>query len=210
MIVVVPRGVKAVNANEIMCLRATRVDLATGGGLGNARPMRFLPCRLLLPLALALPGTAFATEPGSSVATTPSATIAPDPLAPRSEVEASLHALVAPLRRRHVVRNEAGRFDVWLVSDLGFEQVSKALHGAVGSKRPLGDGMRLEQVTWVEPDRSYRVEGAGGGRTLRLRLTRHLKGAMVECEDLGDAADAPRWTPPWRTLPLLLWHGPAK
>lgn len=166
------------------------------------RSLRFLLLPLLLVLLVAaLP--AAAAEP-------PAAPAAVDPLAPRTEVEATLQALVGPIRRRHVVRNEAGRFDVWLVSELGFEPASKALHAAVGSKRPLGEGMRLEQVTWVEPDRSYRIEIAGGGRRLQARLTRHLKGALLECEDLGDPGDAPRWTPPWRTLPLLLWHGPAK
>jgi hypothetical protein len=131
---------------------------------------------------------------------------AADPLAPRTEAEAAVQAVAPPIEQRRTVRNDAGRYDVRLVSKLDFEKLSDLLRKAVGARRELGHGWRLEHWTYLETDRSY-VGDLTGQETWRLRLTRHLTGSLIELENLGDQADAPPWAPPYRPRPVLLPHG---
>lgn len=129
-----------------------------------------------------------------------------DPLAPRTQQEAALQDASQPIEQRLTVRNDAGRYDVWLVSGLDFEKLSDLLRKAVGARRDLGHGWRLEHWSYLEADRSY-VGDLTGESSWRLRLTRHLAGSLLEVENLGDQADAPPWAPPYRPRPVLLPHG---
>ena len=127
--------------------------------------------------------------------------------ATRGELEVALTALTDPVARRVVVRNEQNQYDVWLISKLDFEKVSEVFRQAISAKRTLSGGLRIERWTWIDADRSYVLDVVGGVKPYRVRLTRHLAGAMLELEGAGAARDAPRWAPPYRPRPILLPHG---
>jgi hypothetical protein len=127
--------------------------------------------------------------------------------ATRGELEVAMSELAGPLVRRAVVRNEQNLYDVWLISKLDFEKTSEVFRQAISAKRPLSGGLRIERWTWIDADRSYVLDVAGGAKPYRVRLTRHLGGAMLELESVGAAKDAPRWAPPYRPRPVLLPHG---
>ncbi len=127
-------------------------------------------------------------------------------MAPRTEAEAAVQTEAMPIGQRLTLRNEAGRYDVWLVSGLDFEKLSEKLRKAVSARRDLGDGWRLEQWTYLESDRSYVGSLVGQGE-YKLRLSRHLAGSLVELENAGNQADALPWAPPYRPRPVLLMHG---
>ena len=128
-------------------------------------------------------------------------------MAPRTEVEAAAQELLAPLGRRLTVRNDAGTHDVWLYSSLDFEKASEAFRVAISSKRLFSKVFRFERWTYLEPDRSYLIDVSGGSRPYRMRLTRHRGGSLLEVFEVGEIADAPRWSPTWRSQPVLLPHG---
>jgi len=123
-----------------------------------------------------------------------------------SPAERSLMALLGPIDQRHVVRNDAGHYDIWLISSLSLDAAADQVRKAIGSRRDLGDGARLQPWTWLEGDRSYLLELAGP-RRIKLRLTRHLKQSLIELEDLGTLAQAPPWAPAYMPPPLPLAHG---
>lgn len=130
-----------------------------------------------------------------------------DPPVTRGELEMAVGLLAEPLLRRTVIRNDQNLYDVWLISKLDFEKASEVYRQAISAKRPLSGGLRIERWTWIEPDRSYVLDVAGGEKPCRLRLSRHLAGALLELENAGVARDAPRWAPPYRPRPILLPHG---
>lgn len=132
---------------------------------------------------------------------------APTPQVHRSEGEEAILPLVDPVGKRFVLRNEQNLHDVWLISTLNFEKVAEAVRQAISTKRALPGGLRVDHWTWLEPDRSYVLELAGGTKPYRMRLTRHLNGSLLELENAGVPADAPRWAPPYRPRPILLPHG---
>lgn len=161
-------------------------------------PLSRLALSLLLGLAM-------------GVAAVPAVSQAAEPLPPpRTEVEAAARAVVEPVERRLVVRGETGTYDVWLVSGLDFDQAVESARRAISSKQRFGQGFFIERWTWLEPDRSYLVDLGGGTRPWRMRLTRHLTGSLLEVLGAGEAAEAPRWTPPYRPRPVLLTHGPVR
>lgn len=130
-----------------------------------------------------------------------------DAMAPRTEAEAALQSQALPLDQRLTLRNDAGRYDVWLFSRLDFDKLSDGLRKAVGARKDLGGNWRLERWTWLEPDRSYVADLTGPGRVWQVRLTRHRAGSLVEIVDVGAIADAPPWAPLYRPMPVLLPHG---
>ncbi len=132
---------------------------------------------------------------------------AAEPSATRGQLEIAVSPLTEPLLRRTVVRNDQNQYDVWLISSLDFEKSSERYRQAISTKQALSGGLRIERWTWIEPDRSYVLDVTGGEKPYRLRLTRHLGGALLELENAGAAKDAPRWAPPYRPRPLLLPHG---
>ncbi|MSP91032.1 MAG: hypothetical protein EXR79_04385 [Myxococcales bacterium] len=128
--------------------------------------------------------------------------------AERDPAEIAVTPLLAPVRARRVVRADPA--DLWLVTDTDFDRVVALAQKWVSARRPLDGGLRLERFTFLEPDRSYVLELAGGARPARLRLSRHLDGALLELQQVGDPREAPRWAPPWRPPPVVLWHGPVR
>ena len=155
----------------------------------------FLPC---IVLSVSAPVWAQEPETANEVAETP---------VTRGELESAIGPLVEPLKRRVVLRNEQNLYDVWLISGLDFEKASEVYRQAISAKRTLSGGLRIERWTWLEPDRSYVLDVAGGEKPYRLRLTRHLAGALLEMEGVGAARDSARWAPPYRPRPVLLPHG---
>jgi len=131
----------------------------------------------------------------------------PSPTAPRTEIEAAAQELVAPVQKRLTVRNDGGGYDVWLLTALDFEKTTEAVRVAISSKRLFSNKFRMDRWTYLEPDRSYLIDVVGASRPYRLRLTRHVTGSLLEVQDAGEAADAPRWTPTYRAQPVLLPHG---
>lgn len=129
------------------------------------------------------------------------------PTAPKSALEAAVHGLLKPVQQRITVRNDAGSYDLWLVSGLDFDRVTEYFRAAISAKKQLGPGLRVQPWTYLEPDRSYLMDLTGASRPYRLRLTRHLAGTMLEMLDAGEASDAPRWSPAYRAKPILLLHG---
>lgn len=134
---------------------------------------------------------------------------AADPVT-RGELELAVSPLAEPLLRRLVFRNDQNLYDVWLISKIDFEKASELYRQSISAKRSLAGGLRIERWTWIEPDRSYVLDIAGGEKPYRLRLTRHLAGSLLELENAGVARDAPRWAPPYRPRPVLLPHGAAR
>ena len=127
--------------------------------------------------------------------------------AARGELEVAIGALVEPLARRVVVRNDQNLYNVWLISKLDVEKAYQACLNAVSANRRLAGNLRIERVTPIDADRSYVLDVVGGQKPYRVRLTRHLGGSMLELENAGAARDAPRWAPPYRPRPVLLPHG---
>ena len=132
------------------------------------------------------------------------------PAVVRSDLEAALTPLCEPLARRVVVRNDDNLYDVLLIAKLDFEKAAEVFRQAISTKRTLANGLRIERWTWIEPDRSYVLDIVGGEKPYRVRLTRHLAGAMLELDNVGAARDAPRWAPPYRPRPVLLPHGTSR
>jgi hypothetical protein len=128
----------------------------------------------------------------------------------RTQAELAVSPLVEVVKARRTLRGDGGLHDVWLVSDGDFDHLAERARTWVSARKALDGGMRLERFTFLEPDRSYVLELAGGGRSWKLRLSRHLQGSLLELPGLGAAADAPRWAPPWRPEPPLLFHGPLR
>ncbi len=163
-------------------------------------PQRRLPQHrhffLLAALQLALATTAYAQMPLDVL-----------PTAPKSALEAAVHPLLKPVLQRLTVRNDAGSYDLWLVSGLDFDRVTEYFRAAISAKKQLGPNLRVQPWTYLEPDRSYLMDLTGASRPYRLRLTRHLSGTMLEMLDAGEASDAPKWAPAYRAKPILLLHG---
>lgn len=128
-------------------------------------------------------------------------------LTPRTELEAAAQELLLPVTGRHVVRAADGGLELWLISDLPFEKSVAELRRAISSKRALRGGFSLQNWTYVDADRSGLLELVGGSAPRRLRLTRHLQGALLQVQDGADADEAPRWLPPFRPQALPLLHG---
>jgi len=129
------------------------------------------------------------------------------PTAAKSAVEAAVQGMLKPVRQRLTVRNDAGSYDLWLISGLDFDRVTEYFRAAISAKKQLGPGLQVQPWTYLEPDRSYLMDLTGASRPYRLRLTRHLAGTMLEMLDAGEASDAPRWSPAYRAKPILLPHG---
>ncbi len=128
-------------------------------------------------------------------------------LAPRTELEAAAQELLAPVTGRHVLRSPDGGLELWLISDQPFEKSVAELRRAISAKRSLRGGFSLQSWTYVDADRSGLLELAGGSAPRRLRLTRHLQGSLLQIQDGADAAEAPRWLPPFRPQAVPLFHG---
>lgn len=128
----------------------------------------------------------------------------------RGDLELAVTEMLQPLARRLVFRDDQNAYDVWLVAKLDFEQTAENFRQAISAKRQLASGFRIDRWTWLEPDHSYVIDVLGGPRPHRLRLTRHLTGALLELGGAGAADDAPRWAPPYRPRPILLPHGVAR
>ncbi len=125
----------------------------------------------------------------------------------QGDVEASAELLWPNIVHRRVVRTSDGSLNVWLRSDADFERAVQSLQKAQAGKKLLKGGLRIVRSALLDGDKSYLLDLAGGDRPWRLRLSRHLTGTQIEVQDLGEASDAPRWTPPLRPVPILLPHG---
>ncbi|MBM4346071.1 MAG: hypothetical protein FJ100_22085 [Deltaproteobacteria bacterium] len=132
-----------------------------------------------------------------------------DPPALRSPLESAVATWIAPVAQRLVVRNADGGLDVWLVGAGPFDAAIEAVRKAASARTAYDGGVRARGWTWLEPDKSYLVETSVGDDMVRLRLTRHGRGALVELQQTGTASEAPRWVPPYRPQPVLLLHGGA-
>jgi hypothetical protein len=132
-----------------------------------------------------------------------------EPLSLRSPLEAAVATWIAPVAQRLVVRNADGGLDVWLVGAGPFDAAMQAVRKAASARTTYDGGARAHGWTYLEPDRSYLVEAVVGEDPVRLRLTRHVTGTLVELQQTGTAAEAPRWVPPFRPLPVLMLHGGA-
>ena len=116
---------------------------------------------------------------------------------------------MAPLQQRLVVRNGDGGLDVWLVGATAFEVAVETVKRAVAARKTLDGGITLQRWTYLEPDKSWLLDLQVADEALRLRLTRHVTGSLFELQQTGTAAEAPRWTPPYRPQPVYLLHGGA-
>jgi len=125
----------------------------------------------------------------------------------QGDIEASAELLWPNIVHRRVVRTSDGSLNVWLRSDADFERAVQSLQKAQAGKKVLRGGLRIVRSALLDGDKSYLLDLAGGERPWRLRLSRHLSGTQIEVQDLGEASDAPRWTPPLRPTPILLPHG---
>lgn len=125
----------------------------------------------------------------------------------QGDIEASVELLWPNIVHRRVVRTSDGSLNVWLRSDADFERAVQSLQKAQAGKKVLRGGLRIVRSALLDGDKSYLLDLAGGERPWRLRLSRHLNGSQIEVQDLGEASDAPRWTPPLRPTPILLPHG---
>jgi hypothetical protein len=129
---------------------------------------------------------------------------------PRTAMEEAVQLLAEPVSRRLAVRSHDGSFDLWLVTRATLDQVTEQMRVAATSKRQLAGQFSLDRWTYVEPDHSYVVDILGASQPYKIRLTKHLQGALIEMVGAGESADAPRWSPPWRPQPLVFLHGPMK
>ncbi len=146
------------------------------------------------------------------VAATVTATAAPaaaDQPALKSPLEAAVATWIAPVGQRLVVRNADGGLDVWLIGANPFAEAIEAVRKAATARTAYDGGVRARGWTYLEPDKSYLVDGNVGDDPVRLRLTRHGSGTLVELQQAGTAAEAPRWVPPFRPQPVLMLHGGA-
>jgi len=66
------------------------------------------------------------------------------------------------------------------------------------------------RATWLDPDQTWWVDVEGGGRTLRMAVSRHRKGTRFVLRGLGQKRDVAPWAPPYRPLPINLPHGPLR
>lgn len=219
MIVVVRASVKAGIGRKFMMLRTYTIwhtlratifpYCHEGARLVFMKTRLFRPALFLLLSGVAMPPQAYGAteEPAASDGSgEPSNEIVGHTIV-QSELEVALVPVVEQVAKRLVLRNEQNLHDVWLVTRTDFEKVSEAIRQAISSKRALSGGLRIERWTWLEPDRSYVVDVAGGRKPWRFRLTRHMGGALLELYDAGAASDAARWAPPYRPKPILLPHG---
>ena len=129
---------------------------------------------------------------------------------PRTALEEAVQVLAEPVSRRLAVRSYDGSFDLWLVTRATLDQVTEQMRVAATSKKQLAGQFSLDRWTYVEPDHSYVVDILGASQPYKIRLTKHLQGALIEMVGAGESADAPRWSPPWRPQPLVFLHGPMK
>ncbi len=125
----------------------------------------------------------------------------------QGDAEATVDLLWPNVVSRRVVRTSDGSLNVWLRSDAEFERAVESLKKAQTGKKVLRGGLRIVRSAFLDGDKSYLLDLAGGERPWRLRLSRHLSGSLIEVQDLGEASDAPRWTPPLRPALILLPHG---
>ncbi|MBI5608864.1 MAG: hypothetical protein HY902_08275 [Deltaproteobacteria bacterium] len=125
----------------------------------------------------------------------------------QGDIETTAELLWPNIVHRRVVRTSDGSLNVWLRSDADFERAVQSLQKAQAGKKVLRGGLRIVRSALLDGDKSYLLDLAGGERPWRLRLSRHLAGTQIEVQDLGEASDAPRWTPPLRPTPILLPHG---
>ncbi|MSQ82954.1 MAG: hypothetical protein EXR77_08560 [Myxococcales bacterium] len=128
---------------------------------------------------------------------------------PKNELETAVSSWVAPLQQRLVVRNGDGGLDVWLIGATAFEVAVETVKRAVAARKTLDGGITLQRWTFLEPDKSWLLDLQVADEALRLRLTRHVTGSLFELQQTGTAAEAPRWTPPYRPQPVYLLHGGA-
>lgn len=127
----------------------------------------------------------------------------------RSSLESAVATWIAPVAQRLVVRNADGGLDVWLIGAGPFDAAMEAVRHAATARTTYDGGVRAHGWTYLEPDRSYLVDANVGDEPVRLRLTRHVKGTLVELQQTGTAAEAQRWVPPFRPQPVLMLHGGA-
>ncbi len=131
----------------------------------------------------------------------------PEPTVGPAEV--AVRTVVGNVKDRIVVRDGPAQIDVWLFCEMSFDKMSEQIRGAISTRRALVGGFRISHWTWIEPDRTYLIDLVGP-KQLRIRMTRHLKGTLLILPGIGSAKDAPRWTPPYRPLPLNMPHGPVR
>ena len=127
----------------------------------------------------------------------------------RTPLESAVATWIAPVGQRLVVRNGDGGLDVWLIGGSPFDTAIEAIRRAVSARQPYDGGVRALGWTYLEPDRTYLVDARVAEEPVRLRLSRHMSGCLVELQQTGTAAEAPRWTPPFRPQPIALLHSEA-
>lgn len=156
---------------------------------------------LLIAAALALPTLICASLIGQAGADSPSATAAVDP------AEFAVRTFAATVDDRIVVRDGPAQLDVWLFAKVPFAELADRIRNAISTKKQLVGGYSFEGWTWIEPDRTYLIDVVGPTK-VRVRMSRHLDGTLLVLPELGKAADAARWTPPYRPTPINMPHGP--
>jgi len=144
--------------------------------------------------------------PGHAENPTPPAT---GGVAATTDIGAALTPLVEPIKSRRVVRHGLIRADVWLISELGFDDTATRVQKAISTQMELSGGFKLARWTYIDADRSYRLD-VTGPRAVRVRLTKHLQGTLWELESQGDVREAGKWAPPFRPRPIPLFHGPLR
>jgi hypothetical protein len=124
-------------------------------------------------------------------------------------VEFALRAYCGPIADRIVVRDGPGKNDIWLFSSASFDEIAARVQRAISGRKELPGGLRFGSWTYIEPTKSYWIDMAGSAQT-RVFMSRHLKGTLLVLHEIGNAAQAPSWTPPYRPLPIDLPHGPVR
>lgn len=173
------------------------------------RPLRSLPRARRVPTALVCTAISVAAwSPALGQAPTAAAATAGAATA-RTDIGVALTPLIEPIKARRVVRRGLVQADVWLISELGFDETATRVQKAISTQMALSGGFVLARWTYIDADRSYRLD-VTGPRAVRVRLTRHLEGTLWELEAQGDAREAGKWAPPFRPRAIPLFHGPLR
>ena len=114
-----------------------------------------------------------------------------------------------PIRQRKVVRVGRERADVWLFSGRSFDALKQRIGRIIDAALELPSGHRLQRWGAMDDANTFEIQ-VKGSEVARVRIHRHLDGALVIIAGIAKTAKMPPWLSPYRPAPVNLPHGPLR
>lgn len=157
--------------------------------------MRRRPWILAVCIALAMPFAA--SRSSAEDAVKPGSLGSPDST---DALESAVVSIIPAVIDRRTIAAPEGRWDRWLLSRRGLDEIGERLRVAYTRKQKLPMGWRLDEWAWMDVYEAYQIT-FDGPRRVYGRVSRDRDGTLVELFDVGVA---PRTVVPTRYRARLL------